>query len=77
MQQPTQTQLVAGQLNGQELTVWLIRPTADRPETVSIAWPSEPTVVTTAHAPATMATACRLLAAASTELSRIKAGGRS
>jgi hypothetical protein len=54
----------------------VIRP-ANEPEHVFIAWPTASTRVSTAKAPQTIADACRLLAAASTELSRIKAGGRS
>jgi hypothetical protein len=76
MSEPTRTLLSRGQLNGQTLIVWLIRPT-DEPEHVAISWPSAPTRVSTAKAPQTIADACRLLASASTELSRIKAGGKS
>jgi len=71
------TQLISGEIvQGQALTVWLIRPAADNPESCVIVWPDKPTKVTVHNLPQVIAVACRLLANASTELAAIEAGKR-
>lgn len=71
------TQLISGEIvQGQALTIWLIRPTVDNPELCVIVWPDKPTTVTVRNFPQVIAVACRLLANASTELAAIKAGRR-
>jgi hypothetical protein len=71
------TQLISGEIvQGQALTVWLIRPAADNPESCVIVWPDKPTKVTVRDLPQVIAVACRLLANASTELAAIEAGKR-
>jgi hypothetical protein len=70
------TQLVAGEIvDGAVLAVWLVKP-ADGPERVLIEWPSRSTAVSPRKLSDVCATACRLLANASTELAAINAGKR-
>jgi hypothetical protein len=70
------TELASGQiLDGVVLTIWLVRP-ADKPESVVVIWPQQPTAVSPRHYSELAATVCRLVANASTELAAIKAGRR-
>ena len=70
------TQLAAGEiLNGITLSIWLVQP-ADKPESVVVMWPQRPTPTSPRHYSELAATACRLVANASTELAAIKAGRR-
>jgi hypothetical protein len=70
------TQLASGEiLNGTILSVWLVQP-ADKPESVVVMWPQQPTAVSPRHYSELAATVCRLVANASTELAAIKAGRR-
>jgi hypothetical protein len=68
------TELASGQiLDGVVLNIWLVRP-ADKPESVVVMWPQQPTTVSPRHYSELAATVCRLVANASTELAAIKAG---
>jgi hypothetical protein len=70
------TELASGQLlDGVILNIWLVQH-ADKPESVVVIWPQRPTAVSPRHYSELAATACRLLANASTELAAIKAGRR-
>ena len=68
------TQLAAGEIfNGTTLSVWLVQP-PHKPESVVVMWPQRHTAVSPRHYSELAATACRLVANASTELAAIKAG---
>jgi hypothetical protein len=70
------TELASGEiLNGTILNIWLVQP-ADKPESVIVMWPQQPTAVSPRHYSDLAATVCRLVANASTELAAIKAGRR-
>jgi hypothetical protein len=70
------TELASGEiLNGTILNIWLVQP-ADKPESVIVMWPQQPTAVSPRHYSDLAATVCRLVANASTELAAIKAGKR-
>ncbi len=70
------TQLASGEiLNGTILSVWLVQP-ADKPGSVVVMWPQQPTAVSPRHYSELAATVCRLVANASTELAAINAGRR-
>jgi hypothetical protein len=70
------TELASGEiLNGTILNIWLVQP-ADKPESVIVMWPQQPTAVSPHHYSDLAATVCRLVANASTELAAIKAGRR-
>jgi hypothetical protein len=67
------TDLARGQINSDDqLVVQLIQP-ADMPAVVRIVWPTSPTVTAPARYLEIASTAMRLLAEASTTLTRIKA----
>jgi hypothetical protein len=68
------TQLAAGEIfNGTTLSVWLVQ-LPDKPESVVVVWPQQPTAASPRHYSELAATVCRLVANASTELAAIKAG---
>jgi hypothetical protein len=70
------TTLAHGQFHQSDsITVELIGPN-NEPARVRITWPSHPTITTTAKYTEAAATAMRILANASTELARMKAGRR-
>jgi hypothetical protein len=76
---PDITDLARAELNGDELTIQLVRqrmPAIERtlrPTVVQIAWPPQPTIVDAARFSDTAAQLTRLFATASIELARIKA----
>jgi hypothetical protein len=68
------TELASGEiLSGTTLSVWLVQP-PDKPESVVVMWPQQPTAISPSHYSELAATVCRLVANASTELAAIKAG---
>ena len=75
------TTLASGQVHMSDgILVQLIEPdhqpplVTDQPPRVVVTWPNHTTVCTPAKLAEVAAAACRVLASASTELSRIKAG---
>jgi hypothetical protein len=71
------TQLASGQiLSDTTLSIWLVQPAGDKPESVVVMWPQRPTAVSPRHYSDLAATVCRLVANASTELAAINAGRR-
>jgi hypothetical protein len=71
----SRTQLISGEIiDGAILNVWLVR--QDQDESIMIMWPTHPTQCSSRKFSDVCAVACRLLANASTELSRLKAGTR-
>jgi hypothetical protein len=68
------TELATGRINNADtITIELVQ-ADDSSAAVIVKWPDKPTVLQPRRLAEAMATACRVLANASTELSRIKAG---
>jgi hypothetical protein len=68
---PNVTDLARAVINGDTITIELIRP-ADMPAMVRIVWPAQPTGVSPAQFPETAALVARLFAGAATTLAAIK-----